>query len=424
MPQPPRLSRRLLGVIAKRVPDLQFRQVADPRKARGKRWKLNSLLHALLTGMICGCKGLAEVEDLTEDMSLAARRLLRIDRRVPDTTTRDLLCKLDPEQLRAALGRLVRKAWRRKALVPVGLPFGAVSMDGKVVSTKHWDAGRRIAQVREDGAYALVRTITSCLISCAARVCVDMHVMTSKRNESSTFPAAFSRLVADHGGMFRVVLYDSAANSKANAGLVVLAGKDYVFRVQAEQPTIFDECRRLLRRKRASTSVQTVDLDGGKIVTRRVWLSSKIAGWHDYPGLRTAIRVHSATEDIATGEVSVEDRYYISSLAAGELEPATWLSLIRRHWSVENACHGTWDKIFREDDRQWVRQPEGMLNVMLLRRIAYNLLALFRCVTQRGERERAIPWKRLMGRFHNAMLLATSEMIDGLRLLSEARATI
>ena len=61
---------------------------------------------------------------------------------------------------------------------------------------------------------------------------------------------------------------------------------------------------------------------------------------------------------------------------------------------------------------------------MLLRRIAYNLLALFRSVTQRGERERAIPWKRLMRRFHNAMLLATAEMIDGLRLLPEERSTI
>ena len=424
MPQPPRLTRRLLGVIAKRIPDLQLRRVADPRKARGKRWKLNSLLHALLAGMICGCKGLAEVEDLTEDMSLAARRLLRIDRRVPDTTTRDLLCKLDPEQLRASLGQLVRKAWRRKALVPVGLPFGAVSMDGKVISTKYWDAARRIAQVREDGAYALVRTVTSCLISSAARICMDMHVIAGDANESSTFPAAFGRLVADHGGMFRVVLYDSGANSRANARLIIKAGKDYVLRVQDEQPTIFDECKRRLGRKRASTSVRTVDPDGGKVVTRRVWVDARITGWHDFPGLRTAIRVQSETEDIATGEISFEDRYFISSLAADELAPATWLTLIRRHWSVENACHGTWDKIFREDDRQWVRHPAGMLNVMLIRRIAYNLLTLFRCVTQRGYRERAIPWKRLMGRFHNAMLLATDEMIDGLRLLSGARATI
>ncbi len=424
MPQPPRLSRRLLGVIAKRAPDLQIREVADPRKARGKRWKLNSLLHALLAGMICGCKGLAEVEDLTEDMSLAARRLLRVSRRVPDTTTRDLLCRLDPEQLRAALGRLVHKAWRRKALVPVGLPFGAVSMDGKMVSTKLWDVGRRIAQVREDGAWALVRTITSCLISSSARVCLDMHVMASQHNESSTFPAAFGRLVADHGAMFRVVLYDSGANSRANARLITRAGKDYVLRVQDEQPTIFDECKRLLGRKRARTSACTVNIDGGKIVTRRVWVTESIAGWHDYPGLRTAVRVRSETEDIATGVISVEDRYYISSLCAGELTPALWLELVRRHWSVENHCHGTWDKIFREDDRPWVRQPEGMLNVMLLRRIAYNLLALFRSVTQRGERERAIPWKRLMRRFHNAMLLATAEMIDGLRLLPEERSTI
>lgn len=377
--------------------------------------------------MICGRKGLAEVEDLTEDMSFAAQKLLGITRRVPDTTLRDLLCSLDPEQLRGALKRLVDKAWRRKALVPVGLPFGAVSMDGKVVATRLWDTARRIAQVRTTGTsagFALVRTVTSCLISSAARVCLDMHVIVSSSNESSTFPAAFRRLVSDHGAMFRVLLYDSGANSRANAHLVVLAGKDYVFRVQSEQPTIFDECKRLLGRKRACTSVQTVDPDGGKIVTRRVWVDGRIARWHDYPGLKTAIRLRSETEDIATGKVSVEDRYYISSLRPDELTPALWLTLIRRHWSVENHCHGTWDRIFREDDRPWVRQPEGMLNVMLLRRLAYNLLALFRCVTQRSERERAIPWKRLMLRFYNTLLVATTDTIDGLCLLMEGQVTL
>ncbi len=417
-----RLTRRLAGVISRRVPDLQLGRVVDHRSRRGRRHKrIQPLLVGLLIGMICGRKGLGEVEDLTSDLSSTARRLLGILRRLPDTTLRNLLLKLDIEDLRDALRRGVKRMVRAKALLPDGLPFGAVSMDGRGSCTNLWEPDDPFAQVHhpEGGrAYALVRTITTCLISSAARICLDMHPIPPSTNENGVFAAAFTAVVLHFGHLFRVVLYDSGANAAANARLVLAYGKDYLFRVKAEQRTIYEECVRRLGRKRLSTATCVgSDVHGGRVVTRYLWFDGGLAGWHGYPGLRCAIRLHVEIVDKTTGETTTEDRYYITSMAESELDAHQWADLLRRHWSVENNCHNTWDKVFREDKRPWVRVPRAMLNVMLLRRMAYNLMARFRKVTQRSERRRAMPWKRLMTLFRDMLVGLTDEVLRSPRPL-------
>src|SRR5438046_2457204 len=59
------------------------------------------------------------------------RRLLGIERRLPDTSARDILIQIVPLERRKALHRLVLAAHRRKALQPFGFPFGIVAMDDK-----------------------------------------------------------------------------------------------------------------------------------------------------------------------------------------------------------------------------------------------------------------------------------------------------
>jgi len=422
----PRLARRLCGVIAKRVPELKLHLVVDPRKARGRRWRLQPLLRALLVGVIAGCKGLGQVERLTDELTDSARRLVGILRRVPDTTMRDLLLRSDPEQLRSALHRLVRRARERGALSLDGLPFGVLSLDGKVVATNTWDAAGRIAQVQhlaDGGARALVRTVTSCLISCAARVCVDMHIIPPETNESGVFGDVVRRLAAEYGDLFRVFMYDSAANSRANARIVLGLGRDYVFAVKAEQPRLLDECSRRLGRKRPSTAVHRGStVNGGRVVTRTVWVVPLHAEHLDYPGLRAGIRVRTETVDKTTGEVGTEDRFYVSSLSPDALTGAQWATMIRRRWAVENECHCTLDKILREDDRPWVRSPEAMVNVMLLRRIALTILALHRVRRAASDGERP-SWTEMLHNFYVALITATATTIAGLRLPMELQAT-
>ena len=114
--------------------------------------------------------------------------------------------------------------------------------------------------------------------------------------------------------------------------------------------------------------------------------------------------------------VSCEPRYFLSSLAPEALSLAHWLLVVRRHWGVENDCHKTFDMAFDEDDHPWIEMdPQGALVVLLLRRLAYNLLTLFRSVTQRSDERRGIAWKYLMGWVYLTLVAATDVQLDGIR---------
>ena len=71
--------------------------------------------------------------------------------------------------------------------------------------------------------------------------------------------------------------------------------------------------------------------------------------------------------------------------------------------------HHTLDTAFAEDNRPWINaDANGMLVVLLLRRIAYTLLTLFRSVTQRSDDARAIAWKSLMRWVWATLIAATA----------------
>src|SRR5205085_1181773 len=121
-------------------------------------------------GAAASCKSAKDVEALTAEMSVPLRRKLRIRRRLPDTTLRDVLTKLSPNELRFAMHRLIKAAHRRGSLKPTQLPFGVVAMDGKTVVIDAWDEeyAQRHRFDDKQQAVGLARTVTSALVSADA----------------------------------------------------------------------------------------------------------------------------------------------------------------------------------------------------------------------------------------------------------------
>ncbi len=386
---------------------------------------LATLLRTVVLGIVVGCKGLGEVEKLTEEMSVAMRRMLCISRRVPDTTLRDLLVTLEPDQIRHSIYAQIRAAHRRKALAPNGLPFGVVAMDGKGTAIRKADGH----YAQKQGDTALVRTTTSALISARGVPCIDASPVPAPTNEMGHFKAALDALVAAYGalGLFQVVSYDSGACSLDNAKVVADHELNYIFALKDNQPTLFSEANRLLGHLCPKDAVaETVDVVGRTTVTRRLYITEEMASYLDWTHLRTTLRVESEKAEIESGKiVEHENRYFISSLERGRLTDDQWLKVIRLHWGVENNCHNTWDVAFKEDDRPWIEaDPKGMVVVLLLRRLAYNMLTLFRSVTLRAEESRLTPWQDLIRWFYNAVIAATEEHLENLRPRREVDAFI
>lgn len=407
------MLRRVSGWLSKRLPEARLGEVDDPRSRRGRRRSMGSVLGSVLVGVVAGCRSLAEVEQVTAEMAPRLRRQLGLKGSLPDTTARDLLCRLCPMSIRKALHRVVHKAHQRKALAPEGLPMGMVAMDGKATALPSWDGPYAQRQSDEgQGVRGLLRTVTAALVSARACPCIDAYPIPAETNEMGVFGAAFRALIQAYprsSGLFQLVSYDAGACSLANATIVAGAGFDYLFGLKKDQPTLRAEAERILAHRDKPDAI-TEDVTGSNVVVRRVFVSDDVEGFLDWEHLRTFVRVESEQLDKHGRVLARENRYFLSSFVPERLNAAQWLRAVRAHWGVENQCHHTLDAVFREDERPWIEySPNGALSMMLLRRIALTLLALFRSVTQRSEERRQTPWRDLLRVVYQALLLGPAD---------------
>jgi hypothetical protein len=410
------------------LPEVALGEVPDPR-AREGRWSLAQILTATLVGLTAGCRSLSETEALTEGLAPPMRRRLGLVRRLSDTTARDALCRVPLDGLRSALHRLVRAAWRRKALQPVGLPVSVLALDGKVTALP--TLNHPLVQNHIEGQavpYGLVRTVTCSLVSAAGRPCIEAIPIPGETNEVGHFQAAFKSVVETYGGLFDVVTYDAGGFSRANADAVIAAGKHYLFALKDEHRAM---CKLAIEMLAVETVIARTEdvLDNNTTVVRSLKLLRADPSWSYGDGKTPEESVWPHAKAFLSVEyvrvqhgviVEHDERTFVSSYDPKRLTPAQWLRLVRSHWGVESSHH-TLDTAFAEDDRPWIKaDPHGMLAVLVLRRIAYTLLTLYRAVTLRSDEGRGTRWKTLLLSVRDVLVAATEEQLAGLREIAAA----
>lgn len=248
-----------------------------------------------------------------------------------------------------------------------------------------------------------------CLISSSASPCIDPISIPADTNEMAIYQRCVADLVETYGklDLFRMVATDAGTCSQENASFTRSHGLHYFFALENTQPTLHGEAVRLLGALEDYEAVaRSEDHLGGERVARRNLHITRHMDGYCREHLRTVLRVQSQIWDHGV-LVKSEDRSFVCSLAADRLSNAHWLRLLRRYWMVENGPHYTLDVALHEDDHPLIEaDPQGALVLALVRRVAYNLLALFRNVTLRGESSRMMPWKQLIGELHHALLKA------------------
>jgi predicted transposase YbfD/YdcC len=334
----------------------QLKTLPDPRRqCRNLRHLLHDILVLGFCGTLAGCDDFVEIAAWASLHQDFFRTFLALPHGIPshDTFTR-VFATVRTDALQAIL-----LSWLQQRR---GLPGEWVHIDGKVLrGTRR--AGKGLGALDVVSAWASATGLT------LGQVTVD-----AKSNEITAIPLLLEVLDLQD----KVVTIDAAGCQKEIAAAIVAAGGDYVLSVKDNQPTLHAEIRAAFALNatipRPAYREQVTEESGhGRQERRTVRVLpvakhvTQLAAWL---GLLTLVMVERVVTCVATGAVTTEVSYYISSMrpSARRLGRA-----IRSHWSIENGLHWVLDVVFREDARR-VYDRVAAQNIAFLNRLALSVL--------------------------------------------------
>jgi len=120
---------------------------------------------------------------------------------------------------------------------------------------------------------------------------------------------------------------------------------------------------------------ETIDKGHGRIETRRIWCSSELIDYLDFPYQKQVIRIERVTTKLDGSHMRREVVCGITSLDVSKATPERLLTLNRGHWCIENRLHWVRDVTF-DEDRSQIRTKSAPRAMATLRNIAISLLRL------------------------------------------------
>jgi len=150
---------------------------------------------------------------------------------------------------------------------------------------------------------------------------------------------------------------------------------DYHFTVKNNQPGLFQDISLYFDDRRDPDFIQYDPPDHGRIETRKIWTTTELNTYLNFPYVGQAFVVERESIDKKTGKHSREIAYGITSRTPEQADPRRILATNRGHWSIENSCHYIIDWNY-DEDRSRIRAGNGPENISRLRRFAISIIKL------------------------------------------------
>lgn len=147
----------------------------------------------------------------------------------------------------------------------------------------------------------------------------------------------------------------------------------YHFTVKANQPTLFQDIALYFRDRQVPAFVDVAPCEHGRIETRRIWTTSALNGYLEFPHVAQAYVIERDTVHKKSGKHSLDIAYCITSRAPEQANAQRLLQLNRGHWVIENSCHYILDWTY-DEDRSRIRTGHGPQNMTRLRRFAISVI--------------------------------------------------
>jgi len=328
-----------------------FQRIGDPRKARGKRYHLTTLLVLIFLAKLCGQDTPVEIADWAKNHAEALAQLVKLQRTwMPHhNTIRRVFQNILDE---AEFNRLLQDYQQQQ--VKGGKQL---AIDGKSLR------GTRIADEEPaDHVLSVYDVHEQCVMAQAA---VDQ-----KENEIVAAPRALDQVAIAE----KIITGDAMHAQRALSAQILERGGDYLWVVKENQERLYQDIERLFAPDtpkpgfgKISTDflqAEMVNKGHGRMEKRQIQTSAMLNDYVDWPRLGQVYRLERRFTWMRRGKViktSQEVEYGITSLSREKASPKRVMQVRRKHWLIETGLHYRRDVTFREDATRMTKGASGRI---------------------------------------------------------------
>ena len=147
----------------------------------------------------------------------------------------------------------------------------------------------------------------------------------------------------------------------------------YHFTVKGNQRGVLEDVALWFQDRQQPDFVQYTPPDHGRIEIRKIWTTTELNSYLDFPHVGQAFVIERQSTDKKTGKRSCEIAYGVTSRTPEQADPERVLNVNRGHWTIENSCHYIIDWNY-DEDRGRIRTGYGPENITRLRRFAIGVI--------------------------------------------------
>ncbi len=147
----------------------------------------------------------------------------------------------------------------------------------------------------------------------------------------------------------------------------------YHFTVKGNQRSVLQDVALWFQDRKQPDFVQSTPQDHGRIEMRKIWTTTKLNDYLDFPCVGQAFAIERQFIYKKSGKRSCEVAYGITSRTPEQTDPKRILNVNRGHWTIENSCHYIIDWNY-DEDRSRIRTGYGPENITRMRRFAIGII--------------------------------------------------
>lgn len=346
----------------------KFMYLEDERDGNYGLYYMNEVVIIVFLALLANCDEWIQIRMFAVKHYEWLKNFLNLHYGIPSVSTISrIMSMVDPKELEIiCVDFIFNKVKKIEKKIHIENKRDITILDGKVAKSSGRTSSKdgEIKKVQAMSAYSMKYDMT-----------LATEFIEDKTNEIPTAPKLLNRLDLTN----TIITFDALNTQEKTIEHIIKNHGDYVAPVKANQEILYQDLIDYFEIDNIKNEMKyfiTTEKNHSQIEIRKYYLTEDvnwISNKKKWRNLTSIGMVEKECQNLNTGEVKIEKRYYITSLYESEIKD--FIDAVRGEWTIENNLHWHLDVTFKED-KNLCSQKLAQKNLNILRKLGLNILKI------------------------------------------------